>query len=150
MSKKTLKSINFNFLQRNQTKLPKDFSELCLQSKRFVYLHEGGSVLSYPPNMGLTGDFCVCVGQNVIKRQKNLRIFDILMFCRHFADMLMTFITKTQAWKQIFEVSVVPCSFIDVNNNDIANLALSKGAKVTQLKGAAMLAIHVAERPSFD
>ncbi len=41
---KPLKSINFHFLQRNQTKLPKDFSEVCLQSKRFVYLPEGGSV----------------------------------------------------------------------------------------------------------
>ncbi len=66
MSKK-IKSINFNFLQRNQTKLPKDFSEVYLQSKRFVYLFEGGSVCSSPPNRGSTGEFCVCVRQNVAK-----------------------------------------------------------------------------------
>ncbi len=39
-----------------------------LQSKRFVYLHENGSVHSSPPDTGSTGKFCVCVRQNVTKQ----------------------------------------------------------------------------------
>ncbi len=58
------------------------------------FLCEDGSVLGSPPNMGFTGEFCVCVGQNVSKWHNFLRILNILTFHKHFADMLMTCTTK--------------------------------------------------------
>ncbi len=53
-------------------------------------LCEYRSVCSFPPNTGSIGNFCVCVGQNVLKWHNFLKIFNIWTYCQHFANMLMT------------------------------------------------------------
>ncbi len=68
-----------------------------MQSRIFVYLCEGGPVCSSKPNMGLTGEFGVCVGQNVVKHHNFSRIFDISTFCWHITNMLTACTTKCQS-----------------------------------------------------
>ncbi len=76
------KEIKVNF-QKNFRSLLQNFL-LC----------EDGSVHCSPPNTGLTGNFCVCVRQNVAKQCKFSIIFDMWTFSWYFTDMLMTCTTK--------------------------------------------------------
>ncbi len=51
------------------TKEPNKTSKRLFRSlPKIVHLLEGCPVCSSPPNMGLTGKFCVCVGQNIAKQ----------------------------------------------------------------------------------
>ncbi len=77
------------FLIWNQTKLLKDYLEVCLRIAFFVKM--GLSLVLH--QTGLTGKLCVCVRQNVAKRCNFLRIFYVPTFCQHFANMLMTYTT---------------------------------------------------------